>query len=273
MSQDKQEPISAKRVLYSMPGMESVTVRRDQPYQGADGGDLTFDLYSQPDAAAGVGRPAVVFVTGYSDAGAQKFLGCRFKEMGSYVSWAQLVAASGLVAVTYANRDPAGDVHAVLQHVRQNAAALGIDEKRIGVWSCSGNVPNALAVLMSGAREHLSCAVLNYAYTLDLDGSTRVADGARQFGFVTPAAGKRVQDLPHNVPLFMVRCGRDEMPGLNEAFDRFASSALTANLPVAFVNHAESPHAFDLFHDSETTREIVRQVLGFLRFHLLGQSR
>jgi hypothetical protein len=44
---------------------------------------------------------------------------------------------------------------------------------------------------------------------------------------------------------------------------------LTRNLPVTFVNHPEAPHAFDLLHDSETSHEIIRQILAFMRFHLL----
>lgn len=35
------------------------------------------------------------------------------------------------------------DLQAVLQHVRSNARTLGIDENRIGLWACSGNVPLA----------------------------------------------------------------------------------------------------------------------------------
>jgi hypothetical protein len=50
--------------------------------------------------------------------------------------------------------------------------------------------------------------------------------------------------------------------------DRFLAKALSLNLPVTFVNHAEAPHAFDLMHDSETSREIIRRILEFLRFHL-----
>jgi len=34
--------------------------------------------------------------------------------------------------------------------------------------------------------------------------------------------------------------------------------------------HAEAPHAFDVFHDSDASREIIRQWLAFLRFHLQG---
>ena len=268
MSQNtKPDQISKRRVVYMLPGMEAVAVRRDEPYRVTDAGPLTMDLYYPPDSKAGARTPAVIFVTGFSDVGAEQMLGCKFKEMGSFVSWAQLVAASGLVAITYANREP-GDVHAVLHHAQQNAASLGIDGNRIGIWACSGHGPNALSVLMKHGRDGLACAVLAYAYTLDLDGSTRIADAAKQFRFVTPAAGKSGNDLPRDLPLFVARAGQDEMPGLNDALDRFVATAMTANLPVTVINHALGPHAFDLFDDTRISRDIVKQVLAFLRFHL-----
>src|SRR5438445_13021696 len=113
-----------------------------------------------PDSKSGARTPAAIFATGFSDVEAQRMLGCMLKEMGSYISWGQLTAVSGLVAITYTNREPAKDVHAVLQHVRQNAKSLDIDENRIGLWACSGNVPTALSVLMQDAQYHPKCAVL-----------------------------------------------------------------------------------------------------------------
>src|SRR3989441_3782323 len=193
--QTPQDHISKKRVVYTMPGVDAVTVRRDEAYRATETVALTMDLYYPPDAKSGARTPAVIFVTGFSDVGAQKMLGCQLKDMGSYISWGQLAAASGLVAITYTNRDPATDVHAVLQHVRQHAASLNVDEHRIGVWACSGNVPNALAVLMQEAQDALKCAVLCYGYMLDLDGSTVVAEAARQWGFVNPSAGTSVDDI------------------------------------------------------------------------------
>jgi len=38
----------------------------------------------------------------------------------------------------------------------------------------------------------------------------------------------------------------------------------------AAISTPYAPHAFDLFHDSETSREIIRQILAFLQFHLLA---
>ena len=52
--------------------------------------------------------------------------------------------------------------------------------------------------------------------------------------------------------------------------DRFLVKALTCNLPITLVNHSVAPHAFDLFHDSETSREIITRILAFLQFHLLA---
>jgi len=226
------------------------------------------DLYRPRDVDAATRLPAVVFVTGYSDLGAERTLGCKLKEMESYITWGKLVAASGMIAITYVNHDPMRDVDALLRHIRENAEGLGIDEHRMGVWACSGNVPRALGLLMQ--KEDFKCAALCYGVTLDLDGSTGVAEAAKMWRFANPTAGKTVGDLPSDVPLFIARGGRDETPQLNVVLDRFIAHAVAANLPITVANHANGPHAFDVMHDSETSRGIVRQILAFLRFHLLG---
>lgn len=262
MSQETQRhEMTMKKVVYEAPGFDAVTVRQDV-------GPLTLDLYVPPETPDGARLPAVLFAIGYPDPGAQRFLGCRFKEMESFISWGRLAAASGMVGITYSTgNDPAADVLAVLRYLRENATSLGIDETRIGLWACSGHGPTALWALMQEGRD-LTCAALCYPVTLDLDGATGVAEAAAMFRFANPSAGKTVEDLPRDLPLLLVRAGRDETPHLNEALDRFVAAALAANLPLTLVNHASAPHAFDLLEDSETSREIIRQVLAFLRFHL-----
>ena len=160
----------------------------------------------------------------------------------------------------------------MLQHVRQNAASLGIDENRIGVWACSGNVPLALWALMREGRDVLKCAVLLYGYVPDLDGATGVAEAAQMFRFTNPNAGTSLDDLPQHVPLFIARAGQEQFPHLNDSIDRFFAKALTLNRLITFVNHATGPHSFDLLDDSETSREIIRQILSFLRSQLLVEG-
>jgi len=264
----QQDHISKRRVVYSVAGARAATVRRDHEYRVVDGRSLTMDVYYPPDSTSGTRGPAVLFVTGFPDSGAERMIGCRQKEMGSYISWAELMTTSGLTAITYTNAEPAADVHEVVNYVRQNAAALGIDENRLGLWACSGSVPTALSLLMQGGRDYLKCAALCYGYMLDFNGSTRMAAAARQFGFVNPCVGKSVADLPHDLPLFIARAGQDRMPGLNEALDDFVLKALTCNLPVTLVNHPGGPHAFDLFHHRQISREIIRRILQFMQFHL-----
>jgi hypothetical protein len=272
MSQETQRhEITKKKVVYKIPGVDAVKIRRDMEYKVTDAGALTMDIYYPPDTKSGTQIPAVVFVIGYSDLGAQAILGCKFKEMESFISWGQLVAASGLVAITYeTGKEPAADIHSLLQYIHQNAAVLGIDENRIGLWASSGHVPNALSALMQETQGYLKCAVLCYGLMLDLDGSTIVVDAAKTYRFVNPCAGRSVDDLPQDTPLFIVRAGQDEFPQLNETIDRFLARALICNLPVTFANHPAAPHAFDLMHDSEISREIIRQILAFMRFHLLA---
>lgn len=273
MSQDiGPDHISKKMVVYGIPGMDGVEVRRDVEYGATRKGALTMDIYYPPGSKSGARTPAVVVVAGYPDSGFEANVGCKFKEMGSSISWGQLMAASGMVAITYTNREPATDIHALLEYVRQNADALGIDETRIGLWASSGNVPLALSVLMREDQEYLKCAVLCYGIMLDMEGDHHVAEAAKMWGFANPCAGKSIADLPKDTPLFIVRAGRDEMPHLNETIDRFVAAALAFNLPVTLTNHPEAPHAFDLLHDSETSREIIRRVLAFMRFHLLPAS-
>ena len=261
--------ISKRTVVCRIPGTDGVQVRRDVQYQAADAGALTMDIYHPPDWRPGARTPAVVIVAGFPDPGFEAKVGRKFKETGSTVSWGRLLAASGLAAIAYTNREPAADVHTLLGYVRRHADELGIDADGTGLWATSGNVPVALSVLMREGADYLRCAALWYGYTLDAGGPNGVAEAARTWGFANPCAGRSVADLPREVPLFVARAGRDEMPRLNETLDRFLFEAASHNLPVTFVNHPTAPHAFDLLDDSETSREIIRQVRAFMRFHLL----
>src|SRR5262245_42334298 len=238
MSTATPQDIAKKGLVYDMPGTADVLVKRDLESAGAVASRLSMAL-SLPPGDRGAPPPLVVLVSGYKDEGALKILGCRFKEMQSNVSWARLIAASGMAAVMYTNREPAADLLAVVSHVQRNAAALGVDGERLGLWASSGHGPVALAGLIRGAAVTVKCAALLYSFTLDLDGGTGVAANARQFGFVTPCAGKSFDDLTTNVPIFLARAGRDHFQGLNEATDRFVAKSLAANVPLTVVNHAQ----------------------------------
>jgi hypothetical protein len=265
----KRHEMTMKEVVYQIPSMKNVLVQPDIGYQSAVNAGLTLDLYRPPNREQSVRLPAVIFVSGFPDPGFEAMVGCKFKEMAGYISWGQLVAASGLVAVTYTNQDPVADLDTAISYLQQNAAALGLDENRFGIWAGSGNVPTALARLMRRPNLSFRAAVLCYGFMLDFAGSNAVANAAKSVGFANPAAGKSVDELPNDLGLMIVRAGRETLPGLNDSIDRFATAAIARNLPITVVNHATGPHAFDIVDDTELSREIVRAMLAFLRFHLL----
>lgn len=269
------DPFS-RGVVLDLPGIDTVDTS-SMPWGDGDG--HTIDIYrpsgstsdstshSTSDSTMG-GLGAVVLVTGYPDPGFESMTGRKLKDTAPYVSWARLIAASGLVAVTYTNREPARDAAALCEYLHEHAESLGISRDRLGIWACSGNVPNALSLLTGGTEADIRCAALCYGYMLDSDGSTAVADASRQFGFVVPPVS--VEAIPVGLPLLIARAGRDEMPGLNGSIDRFCAVASSAGHTIRLLEHPTGPHAFDVMDESDTSRRVVSDILGFLRGHLLA---
>jgi dienelactone hydrolase len=219
--------VTTRRVLYEIPGMRSVRVREDA-FAGADGQPLAMAIYDPPAPLADP-SPVVVLIAGYPDAGFEKHLGCKFMEMEWAISMAQLIAMSGMTAITHTNRDPIGDAAALMNHL----AAGG---RRVGIWATSGHSPVALAV-----ADQAACTVLINPMTSDV--------------------------LPET-PLLIVRSGKDETPGLNAALDNLLARSIVENRPVSLVNYPDAPHAFDLHLDNPETRRILQQGLDFLRAYL-----
>ena len=235
------EEISKKKVVYSMPGMDAIRVDSDG----------VIDLY----APASDASAAVVIVSGYPDAGFERFVGCKFKDMASSISWARLIAASGIAAATYSAADPTAGLAMVLGRLRERSF------RRVGLLASSGNAPVALSQLLRVSANPIMYAALCYPYTF------RVPAAAKKFGFATPGDDRSVADLPADVPLLLARAGRDEMPGLNETLDDFVAAAIRRNLPITLLNHHTGPHAFDVVDDTPATLAVILQVLAFLRAH------
>jgi hypothetical protein len=252
--------MARKRIVYQLPGMEAVPVQRDQPYRGADDDPLLMDIYTPGPKTGQSAPPVVVIAGGYPDpAGA-------FRAVGWHVSWAQLLACSGIAAVICASRQPAADILAAIGHLDEHASTLGLGANRMGILASSGHGPVALSAAIANRR--LRCAALLYSFTMDLGESRHVAAAAGQFGFANPCADKSIDDLPSDMPLLFARAGRDQFAGLNDALDRLVAAGLSKNLPITLVNHPTGVHAFDLEENTRVSRGIIRQVLAFLRGHL-----
>jgi dienelactone hydrolase len=257
------------RNVYQVPGMEQIQARRDLVYKQIDGLDLRLDVYQPSEERAGL-RPAVLLVHG--DLPPELILGT--KDKGPFVSLGQLVAASGLVAVTFDHRsteqftkmpDVGSDIADLIEFVRREGPALGIDPDRLCVWAFSAGVPYGVQV---GLREAGVRCIVAYYGPLDLQHlhghlpPVVTQDALRD---ASPLA--QIEAMTAVVPLLVVRAGQDQ-PWINVAIDRFVQQALTRNLAVNLMTHPEGPHAFDILDDSKRSREIVRRTLDFIKDQL-----
>jgi acetyl esterase/lipase len=254
------------RVVVTVPGMEAVRVRRDVEYKTIDGQPLNADIYLpsgrlQP-------TPAVVLIHG----GPIPKIGA--KNMGIFVSYGELLAASGFVAVAFDHRflspnqigDAAHDVADLVAFVRKNADDLAVDGERLALWAFSGGGP----FLAQSLRERPSWlrAVVAFYAILDLQQPPPGSDGIsieslRMFSAVDGLS----QDARSAPPILVARAGLDST-WLNGTIDRFVQASFDRGASLDLMNHPTGRHGFDILDNDARSREIIRRTIAFLRDHL-----
>ena len=230
-------------VVYRLPGMEDIKVFPNLKYSDSDNPLLLMDVYAPADFSAGEQRPVVMLIHG---GGATAY---KPKDWGIFQSWGRLIAASGLIGVTFTHRmgypepflaEASADLRNAMSFVQTNAQSWNADGDRIGLVAFSAGGP-LLAVPVRDKMPCVRCLLAFYAF-LDME--------------------------PPAVPMFIARAGRDAVPGLNEAMDRFIAMALGASAPLTVINHPVGEHGFDLQQDDDRSREIIRAALEFMTTHL-----
>ncbi|MBA2557721.1 MAG: hypothetical protein H0V12_10340 [Chloroflexi bacterium] len=234
-------------------------------------GQYRYDAY-QPTAAADHAPPVVVFVHGDGPA---EFLR-EPRLWGQYRSWAALAAANGMAAITFDHRSSEGrtkiepvldQIHLLLDRVEQEAHALGIDPRRVAVWSGSAGVPFGFVAALD--HPSVRCHVAFYGpMDLRTDDSRTApgvsADVLAEHSPITHLERRRGQIQP----LFIAKAGLDR-PGINASIDAFVSRAGELGGPVTLETHPDGRHAFDILDDDDRSREIIERTIQFMRAYLL----
>jgi acetyl esterase/lipase len=264
----------ARPVVYRLPDMDKVRVISNLKYSDVDNPYLLMDVYLPPDLKPHERRPVVVFIHG--GAGPET----KPKDWGMFQSWGRLVAAAGMVAVIFTHRfspppqlllvEAASDLSAALQYIRSNAESFQADGDCVGVcaWSSGGEL---LTPLLIDRPVFVRCLVAFYAL-LDVQQYAPPGDAAAlRYLKAFSAIASLPEDASTLMPMLIVRAGRDEIPTLNDALDRFVARALAANAPITVTNYPEGGHGFDSFDnkgDEERSKQIVRSSIEFMRTHL-----
>ena len=261
---DMAERVS-RPVALQVPGMDAVRIQRDLVYT-PEGRRL--DAYAPPRA----GRfPVVMLLHG----GVPDEVPVRPKDWGLYRSWGKLLAASGFDAIIPDQRigfpDPrlllaARDVESASRYVRERAAQLAADPERTCLVAFSAGGP-LLSDPIAGHPPRVRCLAAMYAF-LDVRQSEphRRHASPEELDRFSPLVQmeRAARKMP---PLFVARAGKDEVPTLLEAMDRFLASALAHDAPLQLVNLPETPHGFEA-DDTPRVREAPRALLLFLEQHL-----
>ncbi len=268
-------------LVYTHPDMREATRLRDITYKTReDGSELKLDVY-YPDTYDGQALlPAVLFVHG--DAPPEMLQNA--KDWACYIGWGELVAASGLAAVTFNHRstemlqkvyESAADVDDLIGYVRTHSHELGIDPERLAIWTCSAGSYRGLRAALRNSPSYIRCAVSYYG-VVDLKIFFAGSEDDEQGSPVPKPDEKTFTDfsvatyLRQNTslpPLLFVRAGLDD-PDLNAALDELVRVALERNCSFDLMNHATGHHGFDTRDDNERSREIMRATLDFFVRHL-----
>ncbi len=260
--------VAGKRIVYQVPGMQRVAVKRNLIYKRVVERELEMDVYQPKVVRQRV--PAVLFIHGGR---IPANILTTPKDWAVYVSLGQLVAASGFVGVTFNHRfytweslpDSQNDVMDAIKYVREHAATLGVDPDMIILWAISaGGI--FLSQPLRDRPSYLSSIVAYYA-ELDLQNERASAPASvtdetlRDFSPV-----HHLEKVAGGPPIFIARAGLDDK-SLNAGLDHFVQVALNNNISLELLNHPTGHHGFDIEDNNSRSREILKRTIEFLKTH------
>jgi acetyl esterase/lipase len=260
----------SRRIVYPVDARKNAS-RRRLVYKTEGESELAMDVYGPADRPMHAALPALLFVHG----GPIPREMLAPTEWGVFQSYAELAVQSGFVGVVFNHRLHAptdyptsqSDMQAAIDYVRRQAFDLGVDADRIGIWVFSGGGP-LLSWCLRDRPAFVRCllafyAILDVRHLLPPDAAAELAARAEAF---SPAA--HLAAAP-GAPMFVARGGRDSAM-INTSIDTFIGAALTANVSLDLVNHADGQHGFDVLDDNERSREIIERAMAFAKVHLLA---
>ena len=256
-------------VVFDLPGVNDVIIKKDIPYQDISGPTLKMDIYYPPDFDFQRKIPAIIIVLGYPDLAGKKLLGIEFKNYIQFVSWCKIISASGMAAIVYQSNDPEQDILSLSNYLKTNEDKLKIDNSKIGAYTCSAHTPTTISTILNGSGSIFKCAVVYYGFFLtnDFKYLPQIDTLSQKMGFKTPRLSEP-STWKKDVPVLVVRAGKDNVPYINQTLASFYEKALNQNLPITLINYSNGVHGFDAYTDTEATRQIIKNTLEFWKFNL-----
>ncbi len=273
------EPTRAPYVnllIYDTPEMYQVTIQTVYYRTISEPAEtLAMDIYYPPDRKADTLLPAVLIANAFP-LNAPPLEGFSWSRTSNYFeNWSRLIASNGLIAVAYDTLYP-NDTEAVVKHIQQNSAELGIDGNRLGIFGSSSHAYLASSFAYQENREYLKFAVFYYGYIASPDNFMKEDNNAicAQYGCYGPKLPD-IKLIRTDLPVLIVMCGNDA--AINQTpLIRFTNLAKHEGAPVTLIRFAEGYHAFEYadtsFGDAKVKGlEILDQTIEFMKTNAFAQ--
>lgn len=258
-----------KRIVYQIPEMKNVICHNGIVYHSVNGIDLKADIYVPAKGGKSTPIPVVILAINYPDSAFNKWFGRDGKDLQMCVSWAELIAASGMAAVTYQTEFSPSETESLIYFLKKNAEDYHIDMTHLCVFGASANTLGAQS-LMQQDDFNIQCAVLNYGILLTPDQKyyAEIDSAADMLGFYFSDL-RKISRIPENIPMLVTRAGKDRFQLVNDSTDYFVAEAMRSNVPLTFINYPDGQHDFDVLDDTEISKLIIRQTVDFMKTHLI----
>ncbi len=233
LSQD----VTLRPLVYQLPAMQKVEVIENVVFKTVHDSTLFLDIYSPPAGSVKGDLPVVIFNNGIGS--------LQLPRWRVYQDWARLMAANGMIAVNYQARQTRTivDGEAAIDYLVRHAEQYKVDASKIGMWTCSGNARVGMKLAFEARKQEIKALVVYYG------------------------GPDSLSQLRQDMPVQVVRAGLDAQ-FLNKGIDRFIANALEQDIRLDVINYVDGMHAFDIFQDTEMSREVIVRTVDFLKNNL-----
>jgi hypothetical protein len=234
--------------IYDIPAMYQVTIKDmkfnsiSEPIQS-----LPMKIYYPPGWQTGQILPAVILANDWPMGGAWESLDYPISTLGlfsCYEGWGHIIAANGLIAVSYETAYP-DDLEAVVKYIQDNAIDLGIDAARLGLSGSSSNSMLIGSFSNQENRGYIKFAdyFVGGAELADSPWYQPNVDACKQLGCFFGELPK-VTKMRADLPIFVVNVGNFSPDGIAD-MNYFLQQVKEQGIPMTYVYFADGYDGFD----------------------------
>ena len=198
---------------------------------------LLMELYYPPDFNFKKKLPAIIL---YSDHR-------TLIDETPYVSWAQLIAASGMIAITYQGTVVCEEDFIDLAHyIKKQETFLGVNSRMIGI--------------LAG-----EAGIVRFAVTI----STRIEDIPLQIRCAVCRIGRLPppSEFAPDFPVVILNAGQGH-DGIKHSVERYVKDATNLEINYKILEYTDGVHKFDVRQNTPKSREIIQQIIAFYKEEL-----